>query len=689
MKDARRFPKTPQTSAFHIKPARLEEKDESEKRRKINKDHLINKLNYTNFQGRSILVIFKHPVYGQSISIPAKPLPCYKDILDCLWTDTKGLQGKLNNYKFDGLRIPDGQKLISVQPEVLGFSEKGIRFRLPEICWELRNRRIQRYECHGVKARLIQNSVVLSGRLVDFNANIFRIEVTAIPPQTFQWIYPESKANLIFSDDHQTLYSGESRILRQTLGQKTRTFVLEPTEKTIRRFEPKQFRSHRQVFDPLPDINFNHPLTGRFVSLKVQSLSGSGFSVEEDKDHAVLLPGLILPEVELSFANSFKIKCFVQVLYQQSMDGDENTGKVRCGLALLDMDMEDHSRFLALLNQAKDKHTYIGNIVDPDALWRFFFETGFIYPEKYAFVHANKEKIKATYEKLYTKSPRIARHFVNQKNGRILGHLSIVRYHGNSWMIHHHAANKTESNRAGIIVLSQIHHYLNDTYKLYSAHLDLVFCYFRPENKFPSRVFGGATRNMKNPKGCSVDTFAYLHCKKGFYNELDLPGPWELSKSNGADLAELESYYEYISGGLMIDALGLRLDTAFEDLVNNEYQQLGFKKERHLFSLRMSGKLKAVVVISIADIGLNLSDLTNCIQIIVIDPEQLTRSVLQSMIYLLFSKFDLMEMPVMIYPVDFAESRSISFEKQYTLWVLNLHHLDSYFRFIHRLMRQI
>ena len=689
MEDARQCPKALKESVFQKEPARLEEKNKSEKRREIKQDHLINKLNYINFQGRSILVIFKHPVYGRSISIPAKPLPCYKDILDCLWTDAKGLQGKLKNYKFDGLRIPDGQKLISVQPEVLGFSEKGVRFRLPEICWELRNRRIQRYECHGVKARFIQNSVVLSGRLVDFNAETFRIEVTAIPPQTFQWIYPESKANLIFSDDHQTLYSGESRILRQTLGQKTRTFVLEPTEKTIRRFEPKQFRSHRQVFDPLPDINFNHPLTGRFVSLKVQSLSGSGFSVEEDKDHAVLLPGLILPEVELSFANSFKIKCFVQVLYQQSMDGDENTGKVRCGLALLDMDMEDHSRFLALLNQAKDKHTYIGNIVDPDALWRFFFETGFIYPEKYAFVHANKEKIKATYEKLYTKSPRIARHFVNQENGRILGHLSMVRYHGNSWMIHHHAANKSESNRAGIVVLSQIHHYLNDTYTLYSAHLDLVFCYFRPENKFPSRVFGGATRNMKTPKGCSVDTFAYLHCKKGFYNELDLPCPWELRNPKPEDLTELETFYEHVSGGLMLNALGLGPDTAGDDAVEKEYRQSGFKKERHLFSLERDGKLKAVVIVNITNIGLNLSDLTNCIQILVIDPEDFTHRILNSMTYLLFSKFDKKEMPVMLYPVDFAESRSIPYEKQYTLWVLNLQYLDPYFKFIQRLLRTI
>ena len=82
--------------------------------------------------------------------------------------------------------------------------------------------------------------------------------------------------------------------------------------------------------------------------------------------------------------------------------------------------------------------------------------------------------------------------------------MSMVRFVGNSWMIHHHAANNSAYNQAGIMVLSQIHHYLNDTYKIYSAHLDLVFCYFRPDNKFPLKVFGGAARHMKDLKGCSV-----------------------------------------------------------------------------------------------------------------------------------------------------------------------------------------
>ena len=50
----------------------------------------------------------------------------------------------------------------------------------------------------------------------------------------------------------------------------------------------------------------------------------------------------------------------------------------KCGLALLDMELEDYGRLSALLHQAKNRSSYICNIVDLDDLWNFFFKTGFI-----------------------------------------------------------------------------------------------------------------------------------------------------------------------------------------------------------------------------------------------------------------------------------------------------------------------
>ncbi len=116
------------------------------------------------------------------------------------------------------------------------------------------------------------------------------------------------------------------------------------------------------------------------VDLKVVDLSGSGFSVEEGEYNTTLLPGMILHELELNFASSYKIKCSAQVVFRKEMVDPNGDKWIKCGLALLDMDIRDHLKLISMLHQAKNKNSYICNDVDLDALWDFFFETGFIYP---------------------------------------------------------------------------------------------------------------------------------------------------------------------------------------------------------------------------------------------------------------------------------------------------------------------
>ncbi len=133
--------------------------------------------------------------------------------------------------------------------------------------------------------------------------------------------------------------------------------------------------------------------------------------------------------------------------------------------------------------------------------------------------------------------------------------------------------------------------------------MDYLFCYFRPENRFPNRVFGGVAKEIKNPKVSSLDTFAYFHNQKGSNRELHLPEPWELIKTDPKDLMELEQYYEHKSGGLMLDALDMKAKTVDCDDLAKEYQQHGFKKERYLFSLKKDIGLIAVFMIDISDVG--------------------------------------------------------------------------------------
>jgi len=656
------------------------------KGKEIRKKHLINKLNYINFQDGTVLVNFKHLKYDHTVSYRAKPQPCLGEELKCLWIETDKISQQLSSYKFQEVVIPNGKKIILVKSNEINIDETGIRLVLPDTCWETSPRKMRRHSCKGVKVQLIQNSAAFFGVLVDFSTASFRVEISANPPQTFQWIDSEIPVDLTFSDDNGILYSGECRILKQTGGNKTRSYVLEPGKYQVHRFKPKEFRSVRQKLVPSPSIIFKHPFTKKMANLKVIDLSGSGFSVEEDRSNAVLLPGMIIPELELNFASNFSVKCKTQAVYRQIMGEEKNSDCVKCGLAILDMSIEDHGRLSALLHHAKDDRFYFCNRVDMDALWNFFFDSGFIYPKKYVFLEANKEKIKAVYKKLYTQNQKIARHFIYQDKDRILGHLAMIRFYGNTWLIHHHAADRSVSLKAGIAVLDQIGRFINDSHNFYSIRMNYAFCYFRPENKFPSRVFGGVYKNIKDPKGCSLDTFAYFHCRKTSNDESGLDKPWDLTEAQSEDLVELRNFYEFSSGGIMLDAMELSEGDTIDEL-SMKYQKLGLRRERHVFSLKRIGKLKAIAIINISDVGLNLADLTSNIKIIVVDSSELTKDILFLALSQLSKKFEQDEIPVLVYPVSYVEKNSIPYEKLYNLWTLNMQYTDHYFKYLNELIK--
>jgi hypothetical protein len=259
--------------------------------------------------------------------------------------------------------------------------------------------------------------------------------------------------------------------------------------------------------------------------------------------------------------------------------------------------------------------------------------------------------------------------------------MSMIRFYKNSWLIHHHASQKYDSNKGGLVVLGQISRYVNEVHRLYSAKLDYVFGFFRPENRFPRRYFGGAAAHINNPKACSIDSFAYLHFHKSFDKQWNIGTPWNLNQADDNDLRELNRFLEHTSGGLMAPALNLEPGGGNDEELVNEYQAIGLNKERYLFSLKIKNSLKAIVIVNVSDLGLNLSDINNSIKIIVLEPEDLGRDIIYLMLSLLCAKFGMDQIPVLIYPHEYAENRDIPFEKIYNLWILNMQNLDDYFDF--------
>lgn len=139
----------------------------------------------------------------------------------------------------------------------------------------------------------------------------------------------------------------------------------------------------------------------------------------------------------------------------------------------------------------------------------------------------------------------------------------------------------------------------------------------------------------------------------------------------------------------MLDALDIKPGMIDCDELSKEYQTLGFKREKYLFSLKNDVSLKAVIMANISDVGLNMSELTNCIKVFVPDSNGLSKDILYLALSLISKKFEQSEITVLIYPVNYAEIHSIPYEKLYQMWVLNTQYGDHYYRHMKKLLRGI
>jgi len=661
--------------------------------RSVYQQQLINTFNYLHFQDQAVLINFRHREFNSVLSLQAAPLPCIDGTFACRWIDKQSANVDFNAYKFAELLLGDGMKLISVREEPKEVSAEGILFNLPEYGCDVSTRAMRRHPCVGIDIEVMQNSVSFKGSLSDFNSTSLRMDVRLESSQNFHWVNLSSKVFIVLRKESEIIYSGICTTIRHMENSRkgTGTVVVEPCQNHAPRFKSKNYRNPRYQLSPMPNVTFVHPLTDKIVNLECEEISGSGFSVLEYFDRAVLMPGLIIPEIELEIAHGFVIKCKAQVVYSHISSIEDERSTVKCGVAYLDMGIEDQVRLSTLLHQLENRNAQVCKKVDLDALWQFFFNVGFVNRTKYSDICKMKEAFKETYNKLYMKSPNIARHFIFQDKGEILGHISMIRAYDNTWLFQHHAADRVRNKKAGLAVLKQISHYVNNFYLFDSTHMKYVICYYRTQNRFPEKVFGGIQRSLNDRRICSVDPFAYFHLPNtdAFKESLNSMPAYEgtaLVEALPGDLAEMESCYLHRNVDLMLTAMGLYAGAVEMDALNAEYTKAGFSRGRHLFSLKRNGILLAIIDVLINGVGLNLSNLLNCLRVFVLRPDQLKPELLYRSLLSLAHFHKEQNAPIVLFPSDYAQVNSIPIDKIYNMWTMNVPEgTDPFFQFMDNL----
>jgi hypothetical protein len=115
----------------------------------------------------------------------------------------------------------------------------------------------------------------------------------------------------------------------------------------------------------------------------------------------------------------------------------------------------------------------------------------------------------------------------------------------------------------------------------------------------------------------------------------------------------------------------------------------GFQRQQSLFALKHEGATIAVFVVLNTEVGLNLSNLTNAITVIILDQQALPREAFFTAISMLAAKYPQKKIPVLTYPKEYVVNQTIEIEKHYNLWVLDCRNSDPYFEFCNNLFSRL
>jgi hypothetical protein len=649
--------------------------------KRIDQIKLINMINHLHFTGIPLFILLKHPVYQNSLLVKAHPEPCLGSHLKCRW-DESYFQYKLESHHPLCLLITYNPFVIITSFNLLRSDNNSFTIQLPEKSYALNQRQSQRQPCRGISAELMQSDFVARGELIDLSPTAFRIKTVSDTLKNNCWFNPDVPASIRLLSNEIIIYSESCKCIRwQDDHDISMEIVFASVSRHVSRFSAKKIRNpRRQIHPPLTAV-FDHPFIEKKIQRDIFDISSTGFSIRDKPEEEVFFPGMTIPHLSLHLAGISIANCVAQIIYRRTEEND-----IQYGFAILDMDIHSYSRINHILGINSDPRISVSTEVDVDALWDFFFQAGFIYPEKYGFCHAHRKDFIETYRKLYQENPEIARHITYEKNGRIYGHISMIRAYQRTWLVQHHAAMPIGNKFAGLVVLGQMMLFLNGMHQLSSMQMDYVISYFRPENKFPDRVFGGFARDINNSQACSLDLFTYLTLPVTS-PERDLPQKWTLRESTSFDLWELKQFYNHHSGGLLLNILRSREPDPGDESLEEVFERLGLLRRCRNYSLLYQGHLKAVFIVDQSDLVINMSNLLNCIKVLITDPEGLPSELLSLAATKLGSVYNLDKATLLIYPASGIDSAGITYNKQYQLWILNLRYSNQFMDYVQKNFR--
>lgn len=624
----------------------------------------INILNHLHFTGKPIYIHIKSRIPDEDYIITAYPEPCLKEVLVCRLHEPEMFNPE--NYYPVNIIIDDENSIIIVPVEQLSINEKVLTLKMSDTGYLYGKRENRRYHCQDVNAEILQGNLSLKGELKEFSPFSFCIKLCPESLPAWNEFDRKSRAVIRLLKGQTLLFSGECAFVRNDEDFKKNNFVFNiPSDVSFAKYSSRKYRHPRLHLIPPPKASFNHPLCSINIQHEIDTISTAGFSILVESRESLLIPGMIIPYLEIRHAGGQKFVCSAQIVYCDKSKKDI----LKYGFVITDMDVITYRRFFDLICNSMDPFANFTNNVDFDELWEFLFKSGFIYPEKYGHLAHGIDDIKDNYRKLYNDPQDIFVNYTYQQNGRIYGHCSMLKAYQRTWIVQHLAARPLgKRNTIGLHVLDHVLNYYDGKCRYPSAGMDYMVIYYRPVNRFSDYFFGDFCRALNDPKACSMDLFDYFTFEIPSVRP-GLPDDWRIELYDEATDSKLLGFYEQHSGGLLLKTYGIGCEYNDEESIENKFRRYGLKRDISIYSLKKGNDLKAVFFVEQSSEGINLSDLLNCIKIIIID-ENLPMDILSKTITILGAVYNKKNIIVLSYPSGSIEKDGLKKEKEYYSFVL-------------------
>jgi hypothetical protein len=230
-----------------------------------------------------------------------------------------------------------------------------------------------------------------------------------------------------------------------------------------------------------------------------------------------------------------------------------------------------------------------------------------MYSEKQDILAPVLPQITDTLDKLNRRPTKLFKSLVSKKGDRLVGYVSGLRAYRSTWLSQH-LAGAAGAHTGPLLNVGLAEYFGQDP--------DVEYCkvYFRPENRWPARVFGNFARKVSDPWLSDLRTYQYFNISTDL-SGLGGSGAIRVVEAQPGDLTIVEQHFVTTERGLLIRSDDLTRANLELRPLNESYRELGLERRRHVLLALDRDTPVAFALAEISSPGLNLSELLSAFRI--------------------------------------------------------------------------